>query len=62
MIKKWLVTCQCDLDANKILSTVVKANTERKAKIFAEEKWKKEGHFNIWIRKCEEVSFWEVIK
>lgn len=56
MIKKWLITCQCDLDANKILSTVVKANTERKAKIFAEEKWKKEGHFNIWIRKCEEVS------
>lgn len=61
-IKTYRITCQCDLMAERILTMDVKANTERKAKIFAEEKWKKEGHFNIWIRSVELLNHTIVCK
>ena len=62
MIKKWLVTCQCDYCTEKWISVIVAANTERKAKIKAEQLLEKEGHKSIWIISCKEQSFWDVIK
>ena len=60
MIKKWLVTCQCDYCAEVWISVIVEANTERKARIKAEQQLEKEGHKSIWIVSCKEQSFWEV--
>lgn len=37
MIKTWLVTAELFWDASRIESVEVEANTERKAKIFAEQ-------------------------
>lgn len=54
-IKTYRVSCQCDLCADKILVTEVKANTKRKAIMKAEEKWKKDGHKYIWINSVEEI-------
>ena len=54
-IKKWKVSCQCDMMAERHLSIIVEANTARKAIMFAKEKWKKEGHFCIWIESVEQI-------
>ena len=55
-MKKWRVTAEINMDASRYKTVEVKANTERKAKIFAEEKLKKEGAFfvtNMTIEKIE---------
>lgn len=61
MIKKWLVTCQCDYTREIRLSTIVKANTARKAKIKAEKYWEKQGHKCIWIEDCKEWNPYEIM-
>lgn len=53
-IKTWIVTAEVDMDASRYDTVIVKANTERKAKILAEDAFKKRGHFfvtNLKIRK-----------
>lgn len=40
-MKDWLVTAKLFMDTNRIDSVVVHCNTERKAKIFAIEKFRK---------------------
>lgn len=40
-MKDWLVTAKLFMDASRIESIVVRCNTERKAIIFATEKFKK---------------------
>lgn len=42
--------------AEKVVTMTVKANTERKARKFAEEKLKKEGYFHIIIFSCKEIK------
>jgi len=53
-IKTWIVTAEVDMDASRHDTVTVKANTERKARIMAEDAFKKMGHFfvtNLEIRK-----------
>ena len=57
MNKKWVVTCQCDYCADVRISVIVEANTEREARIKAEQLLEKEGHKSIWIVNCMEQSF-----
>jgi len=56
-IKKWEVRFELFFDANNIVPIIVEANTERKAKIKAEEKLKKtyECHFPI-IRSVRKIT------
>lgn len=52
-IKTWVVTAEVDMDASRHDTVTVKANTERKARIMAEDAFKKRGHFfvtNLKIR------------
>ena len=56
MIKKWKVSAECNMDASDYRTVVVKANTERKAQILAEEKLKKDGVFAVTNLRVEEIS------
>ena len=56
MIKTWKVTAELNMDASKKKSVIVKANTERKARKFAEEKFKAEGAFFVWQLRVEEIN------
>lgn len=59
MIKTWRVTAELFFSANLIESIEVKANTERKAKIFAEQEFQKKypdiKHM-IFIQKVERID------
>jgi len=46
-IKEWIVTAEVDMDASRHDTVTVKANTERKARIMAEDAFKKRGHFFV---------------
>lgn len=46
-MKTWEVTAELNMDASHYETIVVKANTERKARIFAEEAFKKNGAFFV---------------
>lgn len=46
-MKTWKVTAELNMNASHYETVVVKANTERKARIFAEEAFKKNGAFFI---------------
>ena len=54
-IKKWKVSAEVDMDASKHDSVMVKANTERKARIKGEEELKK-THFYICDVKVEQIE------
>ena len=54
-IKTWKISAQVDMDANRHDSVVVKANTERKARIKGEEELKK-THFYICDVKIERIE------
>lgn len=56
MIKTYNVTAELNMCAEKVVTMTVKANTERKARKFAEEKLKKEGYFHIIIFSCKEIK------
>ena len=46
-MKKWKVTAEINMCAEHYETVVVKANTKRKAIIFAEKEFKKNGAFFI---------------
>ena len=50
MIKTWEITAEVNMDASKMVSVEIKANTERKAIMFVKEKLKKDGYFQVLIR------------
>ena len=56
MVKSWCVRCQVNLCAEKKVKVIVKANTERKARIFATDKLKKDGYFFVKVLSCEEIT------
>ena len=56
MIKKWNVTCEVNMCAEKEITVTVKANTERKAKEMAEKKLYKDGYFHVKLLRCKEVT------
>lgn len=59
MIKTWKVTAELFWSANRIESVEVEANTERKARIFAENAFKKRYPYikeMISIQKVERIN------
>lgn len=48
-MKVWQATVQLNYDASHWEVVTVKANTERKARLFVEEKLKKQGYFAVQI-------------
>jgi hypothetical protein len=56
MIKRWLVKCQVNMDASTEVNVIVKANTERKAKIKAENECYSKGYFHVNILNCKEIT------
>ena len=55
MIKNWLVECQVNMDAQNKINVVVKSNTERKAKIKAENECYNRGYFFVNIISCKQI-------
>lgn len=55
MIKNWLVECQVNMDAQNNINVVVKSNTERKAKIKAENECYNRGYFFVNIISCKQI-------
>ena len=56
MIKRYYVTCEVNMCAEKVINQIVKANTQRKAEEFAIKKLYKEGYFNVILISCEEMK------
>ena len=54
-IKRWRVTAEINMDASRYKTVEVKANTERKARILAEAKLKREGAFYVTNMSAEEI-------
>lgn len=54
-IKRWRVTAEINMDASRYKTVEVKANTERKAKILAEDKMKREGAFYVTNMSVEQI-------
>lgn len=55
-MKKWKVTAELNMNAQNYQSVIVKANTERKAKIFAEKAFEKNGAFYITNLTVEQLN------
>lgn len=55
MIKKWKVTAELNMNAQHYETVIVKANTERKAKMFAEKKFMKQGAFYVTNMTVEQI-------
>ena len=60
MVRTWKVTAECNMDASDYRTVVVKANTERKAQIFAEQKLKQKGVFMITNLRLKEINESEI--
>lgn len=58
MIKKWKVTAELNMNAQHYETVIVKANTERKAKMFAEKKFMKQGAFYVTNMTVEQIIQW----
>ena len=56
MIKQWKVIAQMGLDANNIKNVIVRANTERKARIIAKRDFEKQGGNYINIVSVKEIN------
>ncbi len=56
MIKRWMVKCEVNMDAQTEANIVVKANTERKAKIKAENECRSKGYFHVRVLNCKEMT------
>lgn len=54
-MKKWKVTAEVDMDASKIVSIEVSANSERKARIIATKKLKQD-HFFVNIISIKQIA------
>lgn len=55
-MKTWEVTAELNMDASHYETVVVKANTERKARIFAEEAFKKNGAFFVTNMTVKQIT------
>ena len=55
-IKTWECTAEINMDASRHVTVMVKANTERKAKLFATEKIKREGAFFVTNMTAKELQ------
>lgn len=55
-IRKWGATAEINMDASRYKTVEVKANTERKARILAEEKLKKDCAFYVTNMRIEEIT------
>lgn len=55
-MKTWRVTCEINMDASREATVEVRANTERKAKLFAEEKFKKLGYLYVTNFRVTQVA------
>lgn len=55
-IRKWRAIAEINMDASRYKTVEVKANTERKARILAEEKLKKDGAFYVTNMRIEEIT------
>lgn len=55
-MKVWDVCLKLNWDAGRIRTVRVKANTERKAIVFAQEKCKKDGAFAADVISCTQVD------
>lgn len=56
-MKIWEVTAELNMNASHYETIIVKANTERKARVLAEDAWKKIGVFfvtNMTVRELGE--------
>lgn len=51
-MKRWVVKCYVNLSVDKELTVIVKANTERKARVLAMKHLHKEGYFAVTILSC----------
>lgn len=56
MIKTWEVRAEVNMDASHYETITVKANTMRKARIFAQEKFKNLGYFFVTNMSIMEVK------
>lgn len=56
IMKVWDVCLKLNWDASRIRNVKVKANTERKARLFAQEKCKKDGAFSADVISCKQVD------
>lgn len=56
MIKKWKVTAELNMNAQHYETVIVKANTERKALIFAENEFMRQGAFYVTNMSAEQIS------
>lgn len=54
-IRKWKATAEINMDTSRYKTVEIKANTERKARILAEEKLKKDGAFYVTNMRIEEI-------
>ena len=54
-MKKWKVTAEVNMDASKIVTIEVSANSERKARIIAAKKLK-DDHFFVNIISIEQIA------
>ena len=54
-IRKWKAIAEINMDASRYKTVEIKANTERKARILAEEKLKKDGAFYVTNMRIEEI-------
>ena len=55
-MKKWRVTAEINMCTEHYETVEVKANTERKARIFAEKEFKKNGAFFITNMSVEQIK------
>ena len=58
-MKTWKVDAELNMDANNRKTIIIRANTERKARIFAEKQFIEEGAFwvsNMIIEEQQEYS------
>ena len=56
MIKKWLVKCEVNMDASHEEKIIIKANTEHKARIKAQNECYNKGYFHVNIISCKEMN------
>ena len=56
MIKIWQVKCEANMDAQTEVNIIVKANTERKAKMKAEDECRNKGYFHVRVLSCKEIT------
>lgn len=60
-MRTWEVNAELNMNASNRKTIIVKANTERKARIKAEEKFIKDGAHWVWDMRVKEIKESEVV-